>query len=196
VRRFLTWLSLAAILAGGAYLGSPYYAVYRLVQAARAGDGRTVAGYVDFPAVRASLKPQLQGYLDAEIAHEKAKPHSLWDRLGLALAPFLVGPSTDLLITPDTVAAMIRTGRPPKVTNPLGPKPKVSTEGGPGDARALDYGYVGDDLDQFHAQVASRAHPSARVNLRLLRRGFFAWKVVSLDLPSLPGSARAAAPAA
>ena len=185
MRRLLTWLVALVILGGVVYLGSPYYTVYRLVQAARAGDAKTVSSFVDFPAVRSSLKPQLQGYLADEIGRENAKPHSIWDRLGLALAPYLVGTSVDLLVTPQNVAAMIRTGRPPHISNPVGTQPRLDDDKGPGDSRALHLGYVGDDLDQFHAEVASRANAHARVDLRLLRRGFFTWRVVSLDLPAL-----------
>lgn len=185
MRRLLTWLVALAILAGGVYLGSPYYTVYRLVQAARAGDAKTVSGFVDFPAVRSSLKPQLEGYLADEIGRENAKPHSIWDRLGLALAPYLVGTSVDMLVTPQNVAAMIRTGRPPHVSNPVGDQARAADDKGPGDSRALHLGYVGDDLDQFNAEVVSRSNSHSRVTLRLLRRGFFTWRVVGLDLPAL-----------
>lgn len=196
MRRLLSWILALAILAGVVYLGSPYYAVYRLVQAARAGDGHTVAGFVDFPAVRSTLKPQLSGYLQREIAQQAAQPHSLWDRLKLAVAPYLVGPSTDFVVTPETVAAMIRTGKPPHLTGAVDGKPaRLADDKGPGDARTSHLGYVGDDLDQFHAEVSSRAHPSARVDLRLLRRGFFTWRVVSLDLSTLPRSETSQAPA-
>lgn len=196
MRLLLTLVVLIAVALGGIYFASPYYAVHSLVQSARAGDARAVANYVDFPAVRASLKPQLQGYLQDELAKENAKPHSLWDQLKLAVAPYVAGPATDLLVSPENVAAMVRTGKPPHLTGAVDGKPsRLADDDGPGDSRELHAGYVGDDLDQFRVEVASRAHPSARVKLRLLRRGFFSWKVVSLELHSLPHT-KAQTPAA
>lgn len=195
MRRLLTWIVVIAILAGGVYLGSPYYSMYRLVQAARAGDAKTVASFVDFPAVRASLQPQLESYLQGEIAREQQKPHSIWDQLKLAVAPYIAGPATQLVITPQALAAIIRTARPPSAASvsalTASSAPAVDDKG-PGDVRPVSYGYVGDDLDQFRAEIASRARPAAKVKIGMLRRGFFTWKVVSLDLSALPrmGSGR------
>ena len=40
------------------YLGSPYWTLYQIRSAATAGEGDRIATYVDFPAVRESIKSQ------------------------------------------------------------------------------------------------------------------------------------------
>ena len=187
MRKLFGWIATIGLLLLVVYYGSPYYTVWRLSQAAKAGDAKGVAEAVDFPAVRANLKPQLADYMQAQIAEERAKPHGLLDQLGLVLAPYFVGSAVDMTVTPETVTAMIRTARPPRMTKDARPAAadEPATSRAPTDTRATDLGYVGDDLDQFHAAIASRAHPQRRVVLHLLRRGFFTWKVVSLDLPTL-----------
>lgn len=183
MRKLLMLFGALATLAAAAWLASPYVAVWRLSQAVKAGDAQAVARVVDFPAVRENLKPQLAAYLDAE--SKRGKPRSLLDQLGLALAPYLLGSAVDLVVTPETLTAMLRTARPPKVGGPAGPPPPEEAQGprAPTDTRAVRMSYAGADLDLFRAEIASRARPERRVVVRLVRRGVFAWKVVSVELP-------------
>ena len=184
MNRLLTALAVIAALAAGAWYGSPYYTVWRLSQAVKAGDAQGVARAVDFSAVRENLKPQLRAYLEAESAR---KPGSWLDRLGLAVASSLMGSAVDTVVTPETLTAMLRTAKPPKPTSPLGPPPaEPGAEGRrkPTDTRAVRMAYVAGDFDLFRASLASRARPDRSVGLRLTRRGVFSWKVVEVDLPA------------
>ena len=68
-------------LAAGWWFGSPWWTLWRIREAARAGDSEAVAAYVDFPALRASTREQL----------------------GPRLGPFgsaLAGPAVDALVSP------------------------------------------------------------------------------------------------
>ena len=193
MNRLLTLLGLLAALAAGAWYGSPYYTVWRLSQAVKAGDAQGVARAVDFPAVRENLKPRLRAYLEAEA---QRKPGSWLDRLGLALASSLMGSAVDVVVTPETLTAMLRTAKPPRPTAPAElppPDPGGTTDAAgldpasgprkPTDTRAVRMGYLAGDLDLFRATLASRAHPQRAVGLRLTRRGFLSWKVVDVELP-------------
>lgn len=60
VARFLL---IAAIIGVYAYL-APYLTTKRLLDATNAYDGALIAEYVDFESVRASIRPQLEFYLD------------------------------------------------------------------------------------------------------------------------------------
>jgi hypothetical protein len=62
------------LLWGGAYYGSPYWAVHQMQAAARAGEGDRLAGYIDFPAVRESIKSQLQAKLMKQMQNDNVKP--------------------------------------------------------------------------------------------------------------------------
>ena len=46
------------VLAAAAYFGSPYWAIQQMRSVAQSGQGDKLVGYVDFPAVRESLKTQ------------------------------------------------------------------------------------------------------------------------------------------
>lgn len=188
MRKLLGWIAALALIVGAVYLGSPYYTVWRLSQAVKAGDAKGVAAAIDFPAVRANLKPQLAARLEAQLAAKRAKPHGLLDQLSMVLAPYFAGTAVDMTVTPEALTDMMRTGRAPAITKAAPPPAdpdQPATARSPTDTHAVDLGYVGDDLDQFHASMASRAHPGRRVTLHLLRRGVFTWKVVSLDLPTV-----------
>ena len=202
MRRILIGVFAIVLVAIGVYLGGPYYTLWRLVQAARAHDIRVVSQIVDFPSVRASLKPQLTAALQAQLDKQKPKPQNLLEQIGAAIAPVFVGNAVDTVITPEGVAVMLRTGHAPNPTSPFAKAPAPAFEdSGVGDPRLVDMGYNGVlfdwprkrffdfDLDQFHASVVSRSHPEARVNIVLLRRGMLDWKVEALDIPALSSGA-------
>ena len=74
-------IALIALLLAGWWFGSPWWTLWRMREAAEAGDSGTLASYIDFPAVRASTRAQLRPRLGG---------------LGLALAR----PAVDALVSP------------------------------------------------------------------------------------------------
>jgi hypothetical protein len=72
---------LAALAGSGWWFGSPWWTLWRMREAAAAGDSGTLASYIDFPALRASTRAQL-------------RPR--FGRLGAALAR----PAVDALVSP------------------------------------------------------------------------------------------------
>jgi len=184
MRMFFSWVLLIIILVGGAYLGSPWWAVWNLDRAAKAMDAHAIESSVDFPAVRASLSPALNAQLQQSADREKAKPHSIIDKL-VMFGRSLVQPKVaDTVLTPQGVTYILKTGAPPPWSNPFDGQ-KAPPPGEP----ALDLGHTGylaDDLDQFHATIDNKTYPGRAVSLKLLRRGFIAWKVVGLDLVAVP----------
>lgn len=187
MRRWLTLAGVLAALFAAAFLGSPYWTVWRLSQAVKAGDVREVTALTDFPAVRANLKPQLDGWLRARAAKDSGKHHGWLASLELMIAPQLLGGALDMVVTPETLTAMLRSGRPPDVAKPAAPPealPSPPAEGPrePAPAHAVRLGYEG-DLDLFHADIVNRAHPDRSVTLKLVRRGVLRWRVESVVLP-------------
>jgi hypothetical protein len=62
---------LALLVTAGWWFGSPWWTLWRMREAARAGDSAALAAYVDFPALRASMRAQLRprlGPLGAALA--------------------------------------------------------------------------------------------------------------------------------
>lgn len=191
MRTFFTWVLLIAVIVGGAYFGSPWWTVWNLERAAKAGDTHAIAQVVDFPAVRASLSPQLTRELQAALDREKVKPHSFLDKLTMFVAPLFVPKAVDTLVTPEGVTYMIKTAQAPQWTNPF-KREKAPPAGQPA-MDVMHTGYIQDDLDQFRATVSNKLIPGRAVSLKLLRRGFITWKVVGLDLVKTDAPAGASA---
>ncbi|HEU0100018.1 MAG TPA: DUF2939 domain-containing protein [Allosphingosinicella sp.] len=82
--------ALIVLLAAGWWLGSPWWTLWRMREAARAGDSAALAGYVDFPALRASVREQL----------------------GLGpLGGLVAGPAVDALVSPRALRLALGNGR-------------------------------------------------------------------------------------
>ena len=84
--------ALLALLAAGWWFGSPWWTLWRMREAAQAGDAEALAAYVDFPALRASTRAQLRPRLGP---------------LGSALAR----PAVDALVGPAALRLALGSGR-------------------------------------------------------------------------------------
>ena len=80
--------ALFALAAAGWWFGSPWWTLWRMREAARAGDSGTLAGYIDFPALRASARARLRP----------------------SLGP-LAGPAADALVSPAALRLALGRGR-------------------------------------------------------------------------------------
>ncbi len=102
-------LLMVAVL-GYAY-ASPYIVLDRLKRAADARDAETVNAYVDYPALRLSLKQQVTELLMRRIdAQKHGNPFAV---IGAMIGAALIGPLVDAYATPDGVAAILN-GMPPR----------------------------------------------------------------------------------
>ena len=160
MRNFLSLILLIAVVVVGAYWGSPYYAVWQLEQAAKGGDAHAIANFIDFPAVRANLSPQLNAALQANMEAEKAKPHSFFDRIGMAIAPLFHAKPAETLVTPEGVAVMLKTASPPSYTNPFH-RGRAPDAANPGEPYVISQDYLDNDLDQFHAAIGNKLKPTS-----------------------------------
>lgn len=82
--------ALLLLLAAGWWFGSPWWTLWRIREAAQAGDSEALTGYIDFPALRASTREQL------------------------GLGPFgglVAGPAVDALISPKALRLALGKGR-------------------------------------------------------------------------------------
>jgi hypothetical protein len=84
--------ALAVLLIAGWWFGSPWWTLWRMREAARAGDSETLAAYIDFPALRASTRAKLA------------------PRLG-PLGGALAGPAVDTLVSPAALRLALGSGR-------------------------------------------------------------------------------------
>jgi hypothetical protein len=107
----VTLIVIVVIAALGFAYATPYIALNNLKRAADARDAQTVNQYVDFPALRESLKEQVAGLLTRRLgAHSNGNPLAA---IGAMIGVALIGPLVDAYATPDGVAALLN-GMPPR----------------------------------------------------------------------------------
>jgi len=105
MKKLLSLLLILALIVGGWYFASPWFAMKGLADAAKAGDVVELQERVDFPSLRASASEQIneatqrqrgQGGLLGEISG------AVMDRLGNEVA--------NRALTPEAVGTMVATG--------------------------------------------------------------------------------------
>lgn len=198
---------LAAAIATGAVIvvialivfayASPYLVLSRLRDAVQARDSQTIDHYVDYPALRASLKQQVTQMLSRRVETQKLQ-HPL-AALGALVGMALVNPLVDAYATPDGVAALLA-GMPPKgepgeAPPPAGdqqaaqgtqetPSVPASASGAAQPAAPRAKGSAGyRDMDTF-VVTYSRGTDSLPYSVVFHRRGWFSWQLDAVELPS------------
>ena len=100
-RLFLLFLILL-----GVYIAYPYWTLLRLEQALLANNAEKLEKIVDFPAIRAGMKKQVEGGLlekSQKLGETRPILGDIGEALTRALAPSVVGGTVDSLVTPETI---------------------------------------------------------------------------------------------
>ncbi|MGV2291442.1 DUF2939 domain-containing protein [Trinickia sp. YCB016] len=193
-------IAIAVVAVLGYAYASPYVALDRLKRAADARDAQTLNQYVDYPALRQSLKDQVTQVLTRRIDEQKL--HNPFAAIGAMIGMALVGPLVDAYATPDGVAAILD-GMPPRGTpgehppepgeasedtaskeapsQPAQPAPAPSqsqSASAPVPAKTTA-GYRG--VNEF-AVTYQRNAGNAPYSAILHREGLFSWKLVAVEL--------------
>lgn len=160
----------AALLAGLCFYATPYLALHQIRSAAAAQDAAKLAGYVDFPALRQSLKTGVRARLIGDERNERGEPTPA-NVLGAAVAGALLGPMVDSLITPESLARLLQGQQPVAAVTGMAGEP-------PG---TLQTRMAYEGADRF---VFSVSKPDEEpVDLVLRRDGLLHWKLAELRLP-------------
>lgn len=178
------WIIAIGVAVAGfvlAYGASPYVAVRGFVDAAKMGDATRLGASVDFPAVRADLKPQLTAAVATRVERDPEMRGNPFGGLSRILMPSILDRMIDSVVTPEGIAALVRAGR-------VG-----HTEPDAAPARQVDYAFHYAALDRFDVSLRRQGAAGDPVKLVFERRGLFAWKLVRIALPqsSLTGAADA-----
>jgi hypothetical protein len=143
-------------------------------KAAENKDWVALSDYVDYPALRESLKANISAMTAKEVA--KSKEGGAFEALGAALAAAMINHLVDALVTPEAVAILMK-GESPQVDesgSPAPTKPTSETE--------TSMGYEG--LNRFVVRAKEKGSSEDPVELVFLRHGVFSWKLSGLRLPS------------
>jgi hypothetical protein len=177
---------------------SPYLVVNRLRDAVQARDAQMINRYVDYPALRASLKTELTQMLSRRVETQKLQ-HPL-AALGALVGMAFVNPLVDAYATPDGVAALLA-GMPPRgepgeappsvidqqSSDQVPPQPQeappspASTEAQTEPRAKGDAGYR--DINTFAVNYA-RGSGTPAYAVVFHRRGWFTWQIDAVELRS------------
>ena len=160
----------AVVLALAALYATPFFALHQMREAARAQDGQALAAWIDFPAVRDSLKSSLR----AKLIGGNVNPAHV---MGAEVAGALLGPMVDALITPESLGRVLQGQPPARAALPVETAtaaPEVET---PVETRM---GY--ESPSRFVFAIKPQGSDDDPVELVLHRDGLWGWKLAALRL--------------
>lgn len=190
----ITLVAVVVIAALGFAYASPYIALNNLKRAADARDTQTVNQYVDFPALRDSLKLQIVGLLTRRLGVDN---DSKLATIGAMIGVTLIGPLVDAYATPDGVAALLNgmpprgdpgehppappaANHPPAAGAPASPAADNSANNAtPPQPRQTTAGYR--SINEF-VVTYRRGEGNAHYSAIFRREGLFTWKLTAIDL--------------
>lgn len=197
---------LLVLLLGGYFVASPWVALARFKEDARARRTEKMADYVNFPAVQASLKAQMRNKIKAEVGRQDDDFAAATQILGAAVANLVLDPVVEKVASPQGMVAIMNgenplpglnkldiAVQPPAPTPPTPPQPNASPHAqAPGTAsdagaqpaqarRQWRLSYTGLNQAVIRAVPAEEDAPY----LVMQRKGLFGWQVVDVQLGKL-----------
>lgn len=178
LRRFNgVWVLLGLLLGLGMYL-TPYLALHQMQAAAAAHDGARLAEFIEFDALRKHVKTRVQAQLASRQRLINGDPTPA-SAMGAAVAGALLGPMVDALITPESLARLLRGQTPAQaLLKPLG-SDKADVE----PPKQLETHTRYEGLNRFVFSVRQAGEDEDPIDLVLSRQGLFSWRLTELRLP-------------
>lgn len=165
---------IAAFACGGGLYASPYFTLYQMYQAVERKDVEAISSHVDFPALRESVKTNLQTVVKKETSQQS---NPLMGLLGSVMGGFVLDPVVDQLVTPSGVAALLE-GEQLQLGKQEGQSQFTQGSSSTPDVKA-EY----ESFNQFAVSVKPKGQDIEPVTLLLSRDGL-AWKISGVRLPS------------
>lgn len=174
------WIVLAAVLllALGVYVGAgPYLTVRAIREAVKTQDAAALSKQVDFPALRASLKLQLNDRLVREAGPDLQS--NLLGALGLSLAGGLIGGAVDTMVTPVGLGALMEGRKVWKRVDDGLSSPDTATGQPPEPLHDARYRY--ESPSRFTATIQDE---SGRPLVFVMTRSSLRWRLSDIRLPA------------
>ncbi len=174
-------VALTAVLCAW-YYATPYLAFTAMKAAADRKDAQALSEYVDYPAVRESLKSAFKAKMAAAVAMQaESTPFA---EFGARLAAAIVDTLVDAMITPQGLANLMSAEQPaaksPTLGTPTEP-PNQDSKGQPSERdTVIARRYAG--WNRFEISASKMGQPEQKVTLVMLRQGIASWKLSAIDL--------------
>lgn len=150
---------------------TPHLAVSEMKSAAKTRDAAKLSSYVNFPALKVSLKNSFNSKLALDVMKENdGNPFAS----GTALAALFINPMIDALITPESLANLMRGDNPQRA-------PKTEQAKSPNSDTVTSMSY--ESFDRFVVTVKKVDTTEEPISLVFDRSGMFSWKLSALRLP-------------
>lgn len=158
------------------FYGAPYLVLKEMKAAAQAGNAEDLAEYVDFPAVRESIKGTLKASLMRELENDQDK-NNPFAALGMAMAGAMIDPMVEAFVSPSGIAGLMA-GR-------VSPGDKMADESAQSsdpasDAESVQMGYEG--FGKFIVRIRPQDHGDNKGADLVLRRHGLSWKLVTVRI--------------
>jgi phosphotransferase system glucose/maltose/N-acetylglucosamine-specific IIC component len=166
------FVAVALIAFGTWFYFTPHFAVRAMKSAAEANDAARLSGYVNFPALKESLKASFNAKIAAEVTRESdGNPFAAF---GAALAVAMVNPMIDALVTPESLAMMMKGDKL---------RPEEMAQRRPSAESEVDTSMAYEGFDRFVVTVRKKGSDEEPIGLVFNRDGMFSWKLSALRLP-------------
>lgn len=174
---FLVFFALLAV-AFWFYTG-PQRALRDIKVAADAGDVEGIRERVDVPAVKESLKEQLNAMMTKKLTEDKDLKDNPFASLGMLFAGKMVETMVDAAVTPTHLAALIKGNRAAAFK-----KEDTDTEEKPTESAENNAELKGsfDSMDRYTMRVLNKETHKQTVALTMRREGL-SWRLTSVQLP-------------
>ncbi len=162
------------VLVLGYVFATPYITAYQMKVAAEAQDGEALSEFVDFPALRQSLKDQMGVMLIKEMS-EGAKGDNPLSTIGTAFASMIVKGILDAYVTPAGLMELMK-----------GRKPDSESDGGEaiGQPPSDPFSDISLSYESFSKfSIITRDRETGLEVKFILRRRGIQWKLTEVILP-------------
>lgn len=169
LRRWSPYLVLLAALAW--FFFTPHLAVRSMRAAAEERNAEKLSRYVNFPALKESLKASFNAKMAAEAAKEQNNPMAAF---GAALAAAFISPLIDALVTPESLALIVKGEKPE-----FGKSKKESSKSPAELESVMSY----ESLNSFVVTIRKKNETQEPLVLVFNREGVFSsWKLTAIRL--------------
>ncbi|MCP9760479.1 DUF2939 domain-containing protein [Aquitalea sp. S1-19] len=168
-------LTVTALAGAGWFYYTPYLAVQNMKQAAQQPDTAALSDYIDYPALKSSLKAELRARMLPQTG--KDKPFSA---LGIALGDPIINTMVDGIVSPQGLALLLQGKRQLKRLDTRKPSADSEAQSTPETDKPADSSMGYEGFNHFVIQTGKAGEATSFV---LQRKGLASWQLVEIRLP-------------
>jgi hypothetical protein len=176
-----------AVLFAAWWFATPYLTLHSIQSAAENKDAHALSQYVDFPALKESMKTNLKRKIMQTLSqtHNDNPYANLLGAAGSQMAAQMIDPLLNATITPETITELLQ-GRSKAASSNSGGNGSGNSRDPlsfipPNEDIAVTKGYRG--FDVFAVTLKDKKSDKELVAFILKRQGLFAWKVSEVNIP-------------